>query len=305
MSLNPASANPRVLVVGATGYLGAKVLGALKNTDGLALRAMSRRFRNATEDSSVEWVVGDMMSPKSLDAALDGVDIVVTLANGYGKESIEADFAGNKNLIDAAKKAGVKRFAFLSIVAAEHAVKVPHFQAKAVAEDLLKDSGLPFVIVRAPAFLDQEQDRIADMVRGGKIGVIGDLETRWSYVLTDELAVYLAKAVTYPTDDINFQTIDVGWSDGPMNQRQMGEIISDVTQKKLKQNRLPWWLLQALVWPAKLFSTRLHDMLQMFLFLRTGLYVSDLANFETFFGPAPTAKESIRKWALSKNLIVA
>jgi uncharacterized protein YbjT (DUF2867 family) len=82
------------------------------------------------------------------------MDVVVSSANGYMKESIDVDFEGNKNLIEAAARAGAKRFVFLSIVACDAAPEVPHFHAKKVAEDLIKAKGLPFVIVRAPAFLD-------------------------------------------------------------------------------------------------------------------------------------------------------
>jgi uncharacterized protein YbjT (DUF2867 family) len=102
------------------------------------------------------------VDPASLDAALKGVDVVVSSANGYMKESIEADFQGNKNLIEAAARAGVKRFVFLSIVGCEAAPEAPHFLAKAVAEDLIKAAGLPYVFVRAPAFLDQSADYVAD-----------------------------------------------------------------------------------------------------------------------------------------------
>ena len=62
-------------------------------------RAMSRRGAPPDATSAVEWVRGDLMDPVSLDAALKGVDVVVSSANGYMKETIEADFQGNENLI--------------------------------------------------------------------------------------------------------------------------------------------------------------------------------------------------------------
>jgi uncharacterized protein YbjT (DUF2867 family) len=126
------------------------------------------------------------------------LNVVVSSANGYMKESIEIDFAGNRNLIKAAARAGIKRFVFLSIVACEHAADVPHFHAKKVAEDLIKAVGVPYVFVRAPAFLDQSDDYIAKAVRGGKFYAVGDSTTRWSYVLTDDLAANLASSAAWP-----------------------------------------------------------------------------------------------------------
>jgi uncharacterized protein YbjT (DUF2867 family) len=184
---------PVILVVGATGFLGAKILRQLQADPAITLRAMSRR---APRDGS--WVQGDLMDPASLDRAMQGVDVVVSSANGYMKETIAADFQGNKNLIEAAARAGVKRFVFLSIVACDKAPDVPHFHAKKVAEDLIRAAGLPFVFVRAPAFLDQADDYLAKGLKKGKFYGVGDRDTRWSYVLTDDLADCLAKAATHP-----------------------------------------------------------------------------------------------------------
>lgn len=128
------------------------------------------------------------MDPASLDAALQGVDVVISSANGYMKETIAADFEGNKKLIEAAAKAGVKRFVFLSIAGCDAAPDVPHFHAKKVAEDRIKASGLAFVFVRAPAFLDQADDYVAEGVKAGRFYAVGDKAAKWSGILTDDLA---------------------------------------------------------------------------------------------------------------------
>src|SRR5207249_8921989 len=125
-----ATAKRKVLLVGATGFLGAKILRNLARDSSLAVVAMSRKETPSGESADVEWVRGDMMDPASLDRALQGVDVVVSSANGYMKGSIETDFQGNKNLVEAAARAGVSRFVFLSIVSCETASEVPHFHAK-------------------------------------------------------------------------------------------------------------------------------------------------------------------------------
>jgi uncharacterized protein YbjT (DUF2867 family) len=153
-----ATGKKKVLLVGATGFLGAKILRNLALDASVSVVAMSRKGAPSGESADLEWVRGDMMDPASLDRALQGVDVVVSSANGYMKGSIETDFQGNKNLVDAAARASVGRFVFLSIVACETASEVPHFHAKKVAEDLIKASGVPYVFVRAPAFLDQSSD---------------------------------------------------------------------------------------------------------------------------------------------------
>ncbi|MEI7764538.1 MAG: SDR family oxidoreductase [Comamonadaceae bacterium] len=298
----PNQRKQKILVVGATGFLGAKILSQLARDETIALRAMSRRGAPADATAAVEWVRGDLMDSASLDAALKGVDVVVSSANGYMKETIEADFQGNKNLIEAAARAGVNRFVFLSIVACETASAVPHFLAKKVAEDLIRASGLPYVFVRAPAFLDQSADYVADGVRSGRFYVVGDKATKWSYVLTDDLATAIAKAATYPGEEIINQTIDIGWRDGAKSQKEMAALILQVTGKPLSLWVVPWMVFSVLVRLVKPFSELGYDLIQMFLFFRTGKFVSDTTKQEHFFGPAPTAREAIDKWAASNKL---
>jgi len=291
-----------VLVVGATGFLGAKIQRQLELDGTVTVRAMSRRGAPANAASSVEWVRGDLMDPASLDAALRGVDVVVSSANGYMKESIAADFQGNRNLIEAAARAGVQRFVFLSIVACDKAPEVPHFHAKTVAEDLIKASGLPYVFIRAPAFLDQSPDYVADGAKAGRFFAVGDKTTRWSYVLTDDLASSLAKAATYQGEEIANQTIDISWRDGAKSQTDLAGLIGEATGKSLSLWVVPWFLLGLLVRPIKLFSELGYDLIMMFLFFRTGRFVADTTQQERFFGPAPTAREAIATWAETNKL---
>ena len=89
----PYQRKRKVLVVGATGFLGAKIQYQLEQDETITLRAMSRRGAPADATAAVEWVRGDLMDPASLNAALKGVDIVVSSANGYMKETIEADLS--------------------------------------------------------------------------------------------------------------------------------------------------------------------------------------------------------------------
>ena len=298
-----ATGKKKVLLVGATGFLGVKILRNLALDASVSVVAMSRKSAPSGESADVEWVRGDMMDPASLDRALQGVDVVVSSANGYMKGSIETDFQGNKNLVEAAARAGVSRFVFLSIVSCETASEVPHFHAKKVAEDLIAASGVPYVFVRAPAFLDQSSDYIADGVKAGRFYAVGDKTTKWSYVLTDDLASNLAKAATYRGNEINNQTIDIGWRDGPKSQQEITDTMSEIMKRRLTVWVVPWLIFRLLARPARLFSELGYDLMQMFLFFKEGGFVSNISKQERFFGSAPTSRDAITRWAKSHQLI--
>lgn len=106
---------PTVLVVGSTGMLGTKIISALLDKGTTNVRAMVRPDSNSDEKNrekidtmkarGVTLVEGDLMNLETLLKACEGVDVVVS-AVGNNQVTIP----GQKNLIDAAKQQGIKRF---------------------------------------------------------------------------------------------------------------------------------------------------------------------------------------------------
>lgn len=155
-----AAEKPIVLVAGATGETGALVVEVL-NTKGFALRGLVRDAAKAQERLGKvgQWITGDVRNPVSLEAAFQGVTYVVSTIGSrerQGPNSFElVDWEGNRNLIDAAKAAGVKRFVMMTSGSAGPAKfddpDVQRFGAgriwKFKAEEYLRDSDLPYVVV--------------------------------------------------------------------------------------------------------------------------------------------------------------
>jgi uncharacterized protein YbjT (DUF2867 family) len=103
-----------------------------------------------------------MLDPSSLDAAFAGVDAVVTSAAGYTKrrktDTDRTDTEGNRNLADAAHRAGIRRFVFLGILQSDLARDVPHFWHKVETEQPLVELGVPYVSLRPGAFFRPADD---------------------------------------------------------------------------------------------------------------------------------------------------
>ena len=106
----------RVLVTGATGYVGGRLAPRLIAA-GHEVRCLTRsaaRLRDVPWASDVEIVEGDVTDPASLTSALRGVDVVYYLVHSLGRRDFERlDREGATNLASAADAAGVKRLVYL------------------------------------------------------------------------------------------------------------------------------------------------------------------------------------------------
>lgn len=146
-------------IAGASGVLGSKIAGDLLSL-GEKVRVLVRsdEARAEWESRGAEVCVGDLTSPASLDGLCRDAEVVITTATAAmrgGTAEIEAvDVDGNRNLIEAAKRAGVKRFVFVSASTADQASPIPLFKAKATAEDMLRASGLQWTILAPHAFME-------------------------------------------------------------------------------------------------------------------------------------------------------
>ena len=111
----------RILVVGSTGRNGSSIVEALEAA-GAKPRTMVRDLAKAKEKAGAgvqrDWVVGDLRDPASLDAALKGVAVVINAAATTQlqgeNDTVAVDREGTRNLVEAAKRAGVKRIVFIT-----------------------------------------------------------------------------------------------------------------------------------------------------------------------------------------------
>ncbi|MEM6597506.1 MAG: SDR family oxidoreductase [Cyanobacteria bacterium P01_C01_bin.69] len=158
----------RVLVAGATGQTGKRVVEQLLAQEGIAVRALVRDTEKAASqlEGKAEITVGDVSKPATLQAAL--VDCQMLISATGAAPSLDptgpykVDYEGNKNLVDAAKAAGVEHFVMVSSLCVS---KIFHplnlfwgiLYWKKQAEDYLKQSGVPYTIVR-PGGLKNEED---------------------------------------------------------------------------------------------------------------------------------------------------
>jgi uncharacterized protein YbjT (DUF2867 family) len=198
-----------ILVTGGTGTLGKLVVPQLTGA-GYAVRVLSRR--GGVNADGVEHVQGDLLSKDGLD--LTGIDTVVHLAGGA-----KGDAQAAAHLAEAAAAAGVRHLVHISVIGAD-TMPIGYFREKLGAEQAIRDSGVPWTILRAAQFnsltftvaqkmaglpvvpvpgglrfqpVDERDvaDRIAELALGEPAGAVPDLAGPTVYTLRELVDSYL------------------------------------------------------------------------------------------------------------------
>jgi len=145
-----------ILVTGGTGVLGRHVVSQLA---GQNVRVLSRR---ETAVPGAELVRGDLATGSGVAEAVRGADVVVHCASD--PVHWHDDVTATDRLIGEAKAAGRPHLVYISIVGVDR-VPLPYYRAKLAAESLVRDSGLPWTLLRATQFHDLVLQFVAAMAK--------------------------------------------------------------------------------------------------------------------------------------------
>jgi uncharacterized protein YbjT (DUF2867 family) len=195
-----------ILLTGATGFVGSHVLPALLadghdvralvRTDGARARVLGRLEPEL--QGRLTFATGDVTHAGGLDAAVAGVDAVVHLValprDWDGGASLRlVNTEGTRNVVVAAKAAGVRRFVHLGALGVEDDPRLHYASSKARAEALVRESGLDWTILK-PSLLFGERDGffniLAGLVRMSPlvVPVPGDGRSRFQPLAIEDLA---------------------------------------------------------------------------------------------------------------------
>ena len=144
--------NLLVLVTGATGYVGGRLLPLLESRE-LRIRCMARRPENIASrvGEGTEIVQGDVLDAGSLTSALEGVDTAYYLIHSMGAPGSfeEQDRDAADNFAQAARHAGVKRIIYLGGLGDDDENLSAHLKSRHEVGELLRESGCQVIEFRA------------------------------------------------------------------------------------------------------------------------------------------------------------
>lgn len=165
-------------ITGGTGFLGSHVLEQALG-QGLRPQALTRRMGGAHFASGAPqplWIEGTLADPAALAMLAEGADAVLHIAGAVNvptREAFaEANIAGTQAVVDAARAAGVRRFIHVSSLAAREPGLSAYGWSKAGAEEVVRQSGLDWTIVRPPAIYGPRDRDMFEMFRAARLGVL-------------------------------------------------------------------------------------------------------------------------------------
>ncbi len=187
------TSSKRVLVVGASGYLGRHIVARLRQA-GYPVRALLRDPARLEMELArdVEIRVGQVTRMETLEGLCDGISIVVS---ALGLRSLarkptpwEVDFRGNLNVLTCAQRAGVERFVFVGVLhGADWRGEIPVLELREHFVDKLRRSGLAWTVLR-PTGAFNDMQLLFEQARAGRAFLFGSGEAHINPIHASDVA---------------------------------------------------------------------------------------------------------------------
>jgi uncharacterized protein YbjT (DUF2867 family) len=220
LTANPAALPEKslILLTGASGYIGGRLLPSLEN-QGYRLRCVARRpeILKPKVGPSTEVVAGDVLNRASLVSALRGVDVAYYMVHSMGSTGSfeETDRQAARNFSEAAKAAGVKGLIYLGGLGSDEEELSTHLRSRHEVGDILRQSGLPVCEFRAAAVIGSGSASF-ELVRALVEHLPIMVTPKWCKgktqpIAIDDLLDYLVEALRIPTS--KYRIYEVGGAD--------------------------------------------------------------------------------------------
>jgi uncharacterized protein YbjT (DUF2867 family) len=244
--------NKKVLVAGATGYLGKYLVAELKKR-GYWVRVLIRKeSQKLLLQNADDFFVGEITKPKTLVNACEGIEQVYTSV-GITKQKdgmtyMDVDYQGNSNLLTEAKRSNVQSFLYVSALGGENFKHLKIFEAKEKFVAELKVSGLNYTVMRPNGFFSDMRDFL-DMAKGGTVYLFGDGNFKMNPISGSDLAKVCVDKIETSENEVNIGGPDL------LTQNELAELALNAWNKKIRIVHLPDWIRKCAIWGMRAFTT--------------------------------------------------
>jgi uncharacterized protein YbjT (DUF2867 family) len=252
----------RVLVAGATGYLGRFVVRELKSR-GHFVRALSRK-PGKLEDLDIEpdeIFFGEVTKPETLEGICDGIDVVFSsIGITRQKDGLtfrDVDLRGNLNLLEQAQRSGVEKFVYVSAINGQRLRHLDIVEAHEAFVDELKRCGLDHTVLRPTGYFS-DLEEIYRMALKGRVYLFGKGTNRVNPIHGADLAIKCGDAIEHDLAEVEIGGPDV------LTWRQIAKFAFAVVGKRPRITAVPMWIMATVIFLTRLFSRHQAGLLAFF-----------------------------------------
>ncbi len=269
----------RILVAGATGYLGRFVAQELKSR-GYFVRVLARSPEKGAslEVIADEVYIGQITKPETLAGICDNIDVVfssVGITKQRDKLTFrDVDYQANKNLLDIAKRTAVSKFIYVSVFSGPHLCNLDMVKAHEDFVGELKASGIDYAVLRPTGYFS-DMEEVYSMARKGRVFLVGHGRNSINPIHGEDLAVACVDAI-----EQSRREIDLG---GPetFTWREIAELAFETQNKPSKIVTVPAWILSLVILLTRCFNRHTAELLSFFKSVATQEIVGSANGFHT------------------------
>jgi uncharacterized protein YbjT (DUF2867 family) len=227
-----------ILVTGATGNQGGAVARNLLDK-GFRVRGLTRNPQKpeaqTLSDQGAEVVQGDMEDRSAMEQALEGAYGIFSVQN-FWETGYDREVQQGKTVADAAKAVGVEHFVYSSVGSTYRDTGIPHFDSKWEVENYVRESDLPYTILR-PVFFMQNWEGMREMVLGGTLAQPLDPDKPFQQVAVEDVGAFAAIAFENPEEWIG-REVDLAGDEQTMP--EIAKTFGRVIGRKVEYYQVPW-----------------------------------------------------------------
>ena len=244
-------AKNKILLAGATGYLGTFITEELVEK-GYDVKIIVRNKKKINlEAQNLTILEAQVTNPETLKGICKNIDVVISTVGitrqKDGLTYMDVDFQANANLIDEAKKRGVKKIIYISVLNGEKLRYLKICEAKEKLGDYLKSSGMDYCIIRPNGFFSDMKDFLK-MAKTGKVYLFGDGKLKLNPIHGKDLANEVVNAIRKDKKEINIGGPDL------LSQNEIAELALKAYKKPTKIIYLPDWIRKLVLWSVRAFT---------------------------------------------------
>jgi len=254
----------KILLAGSTGYLGTYIARQMQK-NAYYFRAIARNPEKLmlNDITANEVIAAELTKPESISECCKDIDVVISVVGitrqKDGLTYMDVDYQANLNLLQEAKKWGVKKFIYVSALNGEKLRHLKICAAKELFVEQLKKSKIDYCIIRPNGFFS-DMSEFFHMAKRGTVYLFGDGKLKMNPIHGEDLAAACIDAIDKPDKEI-----EIG---GPetITHNEIASIAFNILGEKPRIAHIPHWVRVAILKLVRLFTrSKIYGPIEFFM----------------------------------------